>query len=224
MNKALLLFVLALLHLFPSHARAQQEMSTDEILDLLVGQKITLTNGTMEFFTDWRVETLTHAGRVFRGTYTISEGVLCRDYGASGGLKCYRVFRGRTGYSIVDNANVALNFTVPGGRKALPSARQATPNESDQRESEGTHPQIARVLRGRDGAGMILSGTTIVSGYAIQKWRNGPFEGMALLKHSPSSGWQLVVSGGGALSASHISAEYGVPRDIAERLCPTQAC
>lgn len=121
--------VLALLFLAAADGRAEQALPTAEIRTLLVGKKVNLANGTMQFSTDGRVETITNAGRTFRGTYTIANNSLCRDYGADGGRKCYRVVRDNQGLAIVDDTNAVLRFAVadtnqgtPGG----PAARERT--------------------------------------------------------------------------------------------------
>ena len=121
--------VLALSFLAPADGRAEQALPTAEIRTLLVGKKVNLANGTMQFSTDGRVETITNAGRTFRGTYTIANNSLCRDYGADGGRKCYRVVRDNQGLAIVDDTNAALRFAVADtsqGAPNSPAARERT--------------------------------------------------------------------------------------------------
>jgi len=101
----------------------------------------------------------------------------------------------------------------------LPALGQGQPIPH-QGGASGTHPVIAKAFLSqvKRPEGYILQGTTIVSTYALQSFREIEFSGgEALLSYSPSQGWKVVTLGGGAMDAS-ILVSYGVPKSIATQL------
>jgi hypothetical protein len=177
----------------------------------------------MDFFHDGSVMTATKAGGVFRGTYAIADGSLCRDYGRNGGRKCYRVTRDGPNFAIVDSSNASLRFSIvgPASTSGTSLTPQALPN---QRHAAGTPPAIASAFMTQIGSAQArkikLRGATIVSSYALLSFSYTDIDsgGEALLSYDPSHGWKLVTHHGAGAWDPSMLVPFGVPASIAQQL------
>lgn len=91
--------------------------------------------------------------------------------------------------------------------------------EPDQPQSYGTNQKVAENFSQQiqNSNFITLSGTVIISDFALQVWGDENKGGQALLKYDKFTGWRLISLGGGVWSEKDLI-DFGVPSTVANRL------